>query len=853
VGAEYALSVYGQTLFAAAPTISPAGGAFTNLVTVTLTDTTGGAAIYYTLDGTTPTSGSTLYSGAFILTSNALVQAIAIAPGAVNSSVTSASFVNTAAAGNGSGLTGAYFTNHTSANPFTGSPVLVQTNATINFNWGTVGPSPVVGKTNFTVRWTGLVQPQFNETYNFYTVADDGVRLYINGQLLINDWVDKTAATTNSGSISLAAQQLYNIELDYYQKTNNASVVLSWSSPSTPQEIVPQTQLYPFTNPPPSVVLTAPAGPATNFTAVASVTISAEADALYNPISLVSFYTNNTFIGSVTNLPYTITVPGLAAGNYALTAVAVDGSGLSSTSAPVSITVTNGSGLAYGLTSNAPVSAFLNMPVTANGPLPALLSGTGVFNNTTNRTPAAGLIPYAPNEPQWKDNAVSSWLMALPGNGGVITPGEQIQFQPTNYWTFPAGSVFVKNFDLVVNETNATVPPRRLETELLVRDNNGSVYGVTYKWRPDNSDADLLTGSLSENISITNAAGVRTQTWYYASPSDCQECHNTAVASSLSGVNVLGVNARQLNGNLTYAATGVTDNQLRTLNRLGLLNPAINEAAIGGFAQLSALTNVSAPLQERARSYLDANCEQCHQPGGQGITWDARYDTPLAQQNITNYPAAFSLGISDGACVVKAEDIWRSVLMLRINTLNQDIQMPDFRNLIDTNAVQVLTDWINSLPGTPALAPPAILPNGGSFFSKVNVALQSPNTNAAIYFTLDGSLPTTHSPLYAGAFNLFSNVTVSAFASETNYNNSVAVSALFLVQPLYFTSASYLTNGQFQLGFAGVTGSNYVLQATTNFSLWTPISTNTAVTSPFNLVDPGATNFPYRFYRVQQQ
>jgi hypothetical protein len=316
---------------------------------------------------------------------------------------------------------------------------------------------------------------------------------------------------------------------------------------------------------------------------------------------------------------------------------------------------------------------------------------------------------------------------------------------------------------------------------------------------------------------------------------------------------VLGVNARQLNGNLTYAATGVTDNQLRTLNRLGMFYPAPNEAAIGGFARLSAMTNVSAPLQERARSYLDANCEECHQPGGQGITWDARYDTPLALQNITNFPAAFSLGISDGACVVKAGDIWRSVLMLRLNTLNQDIQMPDFRNLIDTNAVQVLTAWINSLPGTPALAPPAITPSGGSFIGSVNVALAAPNPNATIFYTLDGSLPTTNSIAYVNPFNVFTNLTVTASSFATDYNNSVAVNALFQVQPLYFTAASFLTNQQLQLGFVGVTGSNYVLQATTNFSTWTPISTNSDVTNPFNFFDPKATNYPYRYYRVLQQ
>jgi hypothetical protein len=476
-----------------------------------------------------------------------------------------------------------------------------------------------------------------------------------------------------------------------------------------------------------------------------------------------------------------------------------------------------------------------------------------VFSNTTNRTPAAGLLPYAPNAPQWKDNAVGSWYMALPNSGGSITPGQQIQFQPTGAWAFPAGSVFVKNFDLVVNATNASVPLRRLETELLVRDNNGSVYGLNYKWRPDNSDADLLPSSLSEAILVTNASGVQTQTWYYASASDCQECHNSAVASNPSGLNVLGVNTRQLNGNLTYPATGVTDNQLRTLNRLGLLNPAINEAAIGSYAQLLAMTNASASLQDRVRSYLDVNCEQCHQPGGQGPTWDARFDTPLAQQDITNYPAAFPLNISDNACIVKAKDVWRSVLVSRINTLDQNIQMPDFRNLIDSNGVQMITAWINSLPGTPAEGPPVIAPNGGNFVNRVGVTLTAPDTNATIYYTLDGSLPTASSPLYTGPLLLSTNTIINASAWRTNYNNSIAASAQFFVQPVYFASVGFQANGQVQLSFVGVPGSNYVLQATTNLATWTPISTNTALTSPLYLLDPQAKNFPYRYYRVVQQ
>ena len=364
--------------------------------------------------------------------------------------------------------------------------------------------------------------------------------------------------------------------------------------------------------------------------------------------------------------------------------------------------------------------------------------------------------------------------------------------------------------------------PPAIGTRVLVRDINGAVYGVTYKWRPDNSDADLLTTSLNENILVTNASGVATQTWYYPSPADCLTCH-TPVANY-----VLGVNTRQLNGNLTYPATGNTDNQLRTLNRLGFFYPAFNETDITNYAALSALTNVGASFEQRSRSYLDANCAQCHQPGGTGITFDARYDTPLAAQNITNYPAQFSLGF-DNACVVKDMDIWRSMIYQRMNTTNAATKMPTLaRNLIDTNAVQVLTAWINSLPGTPALPPPTITPDGGAFGQSITVTLQASDTNAIVYYTLDGTLPTTNSARYSAPFLLTNSVALEANEFETNFNNSVAAGALFDIEPLSFTSVGFASGDIFQLQLSGVAGSNYVLQATTNFINWTPLVTNVA-------------------------
>lgn len=153
-----------------------------------------------------------------------------------NSSQASATPV---APGTGTGLNGDYYDNM----DFTVLR-LTRTDATVNFDFGTGSPDPSIGVDTFSVRWTGQVQPPFSETVTFYTVSDDGVRLWVNNVLIIDNWTDH-APTENSGSITLTGGQRYDIRMDFYENGGGALATLSWSSPSLAKEIIPQSQLYP--------------------------------------------------------------------------------------------------------------------------------------------------------------------------------------------------------------------------------------------------------------------------------------------------------------------------------------------------------------------------------------------------------------------------------------------------------------------------------------------------------------------------------------------------------------------------------------------------------------------------------
>lgn len=140
--------------------------------------------------------------------------------------------------GDGSGLSASYWSNV----DFSGTK-FSRVDSVIDFNWADSGPDQTIGADSFSVRWRGQIKPQYSETYTFYTGTDDGVRLWVNNQLIVDKWFDQ-GTTRWSGSIALTAGQKYDIRMEYYENGGDAAASLEWSSRSTPLQIIPQTQLY---------------------------------------------------------------------------------------------------------------------------------------------------------------------------------------------------------------------------------------------------------------------------------------------------------------------------------------------------------------------------------------------------------------------------------------------------------------------------------------------------------------------------------------------------------------------------------------------------------------------------------
>ena len=141
------------------------------------------------------------------------------------------------------GLTAQYY-----RDPGTGAHfatlALTRVDSTVNFTWGTAAPAAGVTADNFSVRWTGRVQAPVTGTYRFSTVSDDGIRLWVNGQQVINNWTDHASTTNTSAAISLTAGVKYTVTLEYYEKGGGATAKLQWSYPGQSLQVIPQSRLF---------------------------------------------------------------------------------------------------------------------------------------------------------------------------------------------------------------------------------------------------------------------------------------------------------------------------------------------------------------------------------------------------------------------------------------------------------------------------------------------------------------------------------------------------------------------------------------------------------------------------------
>lgn len=145
------------------------------------------------------------------------------------------------AAGQTQGLLGEYFSTISMTNL-----TLTRIDPQVNFQWGTGAPDPSMAVDYFSVCWTGFLTPEQSGDYTLYVTSDDGIRLWVDGVMLVDEWRGQ-APTEYSAAVTLTAGNPHPIRLDYYENTGGATIVLEWDGPGVAREAIPATRLTPGT------------------------------------------------------------------------------------------------------------------------------------------------------------------------------------------------------------------------------------------------------------------------------------------------------------------------------------------------------------------------------------------------------------------------------------------------------------------------------------------------------------------------------------------------------------------------------------------------------------------------------
>jgi uncharacterized repeat protein (TIGR03806 family) len=357
---------------------------------------------------------------------------------------------------------------------------------------------------------------------------------------------------------------------------------------------------------------------------------------------------------------------------------------------------------------------------------PRKLTDSGLFDSVAGHRMKPGLIPYSVNAPLWSDGAYKERWIALPGNE------TKIEFTRSRGWNFPDRTVLVKSFAL---EMEAGKPESRrwVETRFLTRQ-DGEWYGYSYLWNDEQNEAYLVErGGKDVEYSIRTSDGERKQKWHYPSRAECMVCHSRAANF------VLGLSELQMNREQDYG--GIRDNQLRVLEHLGVLrvdfakdvkdslrdrykkkgldeklinevmsrqSPASGQRAAANSSMLSFNPehgqkladpyDRKADLDLRARSYLHANCSQCHvEAGGGNAQMELELTTTRDKMRVIDVkPVHHTFGLSDAKLIAPGHPE-RSVLLQRMSHRGEGHMPPLATSIVDEPAMEMFREWVKEM------------------------------------------------------------------------------------------------------------------------------------------------------------
>ena len=336
--------------------------------------------------------------------------------------------------------------------------------------------------------------------------------------------------------------------------------------------------------------------------------------------------------------------------------------------------------LAAGLMATVPAAAVDETAILAKRP-PEQLSAFGFFADAAAQLPAEGVLPFAPATPLFTDFAEKRRFVYMP-------EGKSAGYDEEEAFHFPVGAALIKTFAYPDDSEDGL---HLVETRVLLHQDSGW-QAWAYVWNEDQSEAELNIAGAKIGMEIPLPdGGVKAITYAVPNKNQCKGCH------AINGaVTPIGPKARNLNHAFDYGEG--TENQLARWIGTGLLTGAPQPADAPSVPDW---LDETAPLDARARAWLDINCAHCHRREGPAsnsglfLTWSEKDQTAYG---INKRPVAAGRGSGGLHVDIAPGKPEESILLYRVVSDEPGVMMPELgRSLTDPRAVELLRDWISSL------------------------------------------------------------------------------------------------------------------------------------------------------------